>query len=93
MKKNWDRRKFFTLEKRQELEFLLQEGCRVREISKKFGICTATLYTELKKGMTEEDYEKGRYIKYSVGRAIKKDVEQHLGEEELKLLQEFQDAT
>lgn len=55
----------WTGEKREELEFLLNEGYAIRKISELMGISPAAIYKELKDVLTEEEYENRQYLKYT----------------------------
>ena len=72
--------KIWNKEKREELEYLLKEGYRVPYIAKMFQLSPATIYRELKYVLTEKEYEGRQFVKYSVERAINKDIETIKGE-------------
>ena len=48
----------------------LEEGCRVADMAEALGVTGQTLRYELMRGMSEEDYKKGRYLQYSAERSI-----------------------
>ena len=55
---------------RKVLESLAKEGCRVADMAEALGVTGQTLRYELMRGMSEEDYKKGRYLQYSAERSI-----------------------
>lgn len=73
--------KFFDLENRKKLEFLLSDGFSLTIIQKKLDVTRSMLYTEIKKGLTAEEYKYRRYVKYNPIRAIIADIEKAVGEE------------
>ena len=46
--------RYFTLEQRKEIEKLHNEGVRTVEIAERIGRSVAAVYTELKRGYTQE---------------------------------------
>ncbi|MDY6037470.1 MAG: hypothetical protein SPI74_00500 [Eubacterium sp.] len=84
--------KYFSLENRKKLKFLLGEGFSITLIQKKLSITRTSMYTELKKGLTEDEYTNRQYVKYDYIRAIEKDVEKYIGAESLKELKERYNA-
>lgn len=79
----------FDIEKRKKLAFLLKEGFNIKTIAESINVSRQSIYRELKKGLTSEEYEYGRHIKYSPKRAIESDVKQFIGKESLELLKEY----
>ena len=73
----------YTLEDRLLLKQLLLEGYQVKEITNMTRISRATIYNELKRGLTSSEYVNRRYIKYEPARAIEHDIKNRFGEEEL----------
>ena len=61
--------KLWTDANRENLEFLLQEGYQVPKISKLIGISPATIYSELRMTLTEDEYADSRFTKYTSERA------------------------
>ena len=53
--------KFFDLDNRKKLEFLLSDGFSLTIIQKKLDVTRSILYTEIKKGLTAEEYKNRRY--------------------------------
>ncbi len=80
MKSNW------TLEKRQQLEHLLAEGFNVNRIRELVGGSAATILKEIKRGVSEEEYNQKRFVKYSFKQAIYTEVLEDIGKEQLDVL-------
>ena len=49
--------KFFTLDNRNKLQFLLSDGFSLTVIQNTLNITRSVLYTEIKKGLTAEEYK------------------------------------
>lgn len=64
MSSSWNR------EKCETLELLLKEGFTVPKIAKQLNTTPGTIYRELKRTLTSEEYEEKRYIKYCAEKAI-----------------------
>ena len=62
----------WTEERRKQLEFLLREDFSILEIAEVLGVSHATIYNELKKHLSVEEYSKKRFRKYSAERAMNK---------------------
>lgn len=73
--------KFFDLDNRKKLEFLLSDGFSLTIIQKKLDVTRSMLYTEIKKGLTAEEYKYRRYVKYNPIRAIIADIEIAIGKD------------
>lgn len=73
--------KFFVLDNRKKLEFLLSDGFSLTVIQNTLNVTRSVLYTEIKKGLTAEEYKNRRYVKYSPIRAIIADIEKAVGED------------
>lgn len=80
MKSNW------TLEKRQQLEHLLAEGFNVNQVRELVGGSASTILKEIKRGVSEEEYDQKRFVKYSFKQAIYKEVLENIGKEQLDIL-------
>lgn len=80
MKSNW------TLEKRQQLEHLLAEGFNVNQVRELVGGSASTILKEIKRGVSEEEYNQKRFVKYSFKQAIYKEVLENIGKEQLDIL-------
>lgn len=80
MKSNW------TLEKRQQLEHLLAEGFNVNQVRELVGGSASTILKEIKRGVSEEEYDQKRFVKYSFKQAICKEVLENIGKEQLDIL-------
>ena len=52
-------------EMRELLEDLLKKGYSVTDICEELMISPTALYSELKRGLSEEDFNKRRYVPYS----------------------------
>lgn len=72
--------RIWTSENRKILEKLLKEGYRIPWIAKSMGISTATVYTEIKSTIGEDEYKARRYIKYTAEKAIDKKIMEIKGE-------------
>ena len=66
----------WDLKQREMLEKLLQEGLNISRIAKAMKMPAATIYKEIQKGTTMEEYATGRYLKYSAQRSIDSQVEE-----------------
>jgi len=71
--------KFFDLDNRKKLEFLLSDGFSLTIIQKKLDVTRSVLYTEIKKGLTAKEYQNRQYVKYNPIRAIIADIEIAVG--------------
>ena len=80
MKSNW------TLEKRQQLEHLLAEEFNVNQVRELVGGSASTILKEIKRGVSEEEYNQKRFVKYSFKQAIYKEVLENIGKEQLDIL-------
>lgn len=73
--------KFFDLDNRKKLEFLLSDGFSLTIIQKKLDVTRSVLYTEIKKGLTAKEYQNRQYVKYNPIRAIIADIETAVGKD------------
>lgn len=73
--------KFFDLDNRKKLEFLLSDGFSLTIIQKKLDVTRSVLYTEIKKGLTAKEYQNRQYVKYNPIRAIIADIEIAIGKD------------
>ena len=73
--------KFFDLDNRKKLEFLLSDGFSLTIIQKKLDVTRSILYTELMRGLTAEEYKNRQYVKYNLIRAIITDIEIAVGKD------------
>ena len=71
--------KFFDLDNRKKLEFLLSDGFSLTIIQKKLDVTRSVLYTEIKKGLTAKEYQNRQYVKYNPIRAIIADIDIAIG--------------
>ena len=55
---------------RMGLEKMLKEGFPISHISQELGITKATIYEEVKKGVTEQEYRNRQYSKYLAKKSI-----------------------
>ena len=65
----------WTLELRENLEIYLKDGFSVKKISEKMEISVVSIYNEISKGVTPEEYENGQYVKYSAQKSIESQLE------------------
>jgi len=80
--------KFFNLDNRKKLQLLLLDGFSLTVIQKTLNITRSVLYTEIKKGLTDEEYKNRRYVKYNLTRAIIADIEKFVGEDSWNFVKE-----
>jgi hypothetical protein len=80
--------KFFTLDNRNKLQFLLSDGFSLTVIQNTLNITRSVLYTEIKKGLTAEEYKNRRYVKYNPIRAIIADIEKAVGKDSWDIVKE-----
>jgi predicted DNA-binding protein YlxM (UPF0122 family) len=80
--------KFFTLDNRNKLQFLLSDGFSLTVIQNTLNITRSVLYTEIKKGLTAEEYKNRRYVKYNPIRAIIADIEIAVGKDSWDIVKE-----
>ena len=80
--------KFFDLDNRKKLQFLLSDGFSLTIIQKKLDITRSILYTELKRGLTAEEYKNRQYVKYSPVKAIVSEIKKSVGEDSWNLVKE-----
>lgn len=80
--------KFFTLDNRNKLQFLLSDGFSLTVIQNTLNITRSVLYTEIKKGLTAEEYKNRRYVKYNPIRAIIDDIEKAVGKDSWDIVKE-----
>ena len=80
--------KFFDLDNRKKLQFLLSDGFSLTIIQKKLDITRSILYTELKRGLTAEEYKNRQYVKYSPVKAIITDIEIAVGKDSWDIVKE-----
>jgi hypothetical protein len=80
--------KFFTLDNRNKLQFLLSDGFSLTVIQNTLNITRSVLYTEIKKGLTAEEYKNRRYVKYNLIRAIITDIEIAVGKDSWDIVKE-----
>lgn len=73
--------KFFDLDNRKKLEFLLSDGFSLTVIQNTLNVTRSVLYTEIKKGLTAEEYQNRQYVKYNPIRAIIADIEIAIGKD------------
>ncbi len=80
--------KFFDLDNRKKLQFLLSDGFSLTIIQKKLDVTRSILYTELKRGLTAEEYKNRQYVKYNPIRAITVDIEKAVGKDSWDIVKE-----
>lgn len=80
--------KFFDLDNRKKLQFLLSDGFSLTIIQKKLDITRSILYTELKRGLTAEEYKNRQYVKYSPVKAIVSEIKKYVGEDSWNFVKE-----
>ena len=80
--------KFFTLDNRNKLQFLLSDGFSLTVIQNTLNITRSVLYTEIKKGLTAEEYKNRRYVKYNPIRAIIADIKIAVGKDSWDIVKE-----
>lgn len=80
--------KFFNLDNRKKLQFLLSDGFSLTIIQKKLDVTRSILYTELMRGLTAEEYKNRQYVKYNLIRAIITDIEIAVGKDSWDIIKE-----
>jgi hypothetical protein len=80
--------KFFNLDNRKKLQFLLSDGFSLTIIQKKLDVTRSILYTELMRGLTAEEYKNRQYVKYNLIRAIIADIEKAVGKDSWDIVKE-----
>ncbi len=80
--------KFFNLDNRKKLQFLLSDGFSLTIIQKKLDVTRSILYTELMRGLTAEEYKNRQYVKYNLIRAIIADIEIAVGKDSWDIVKE-----
>lgn len=80
--------KFFNLDNRKKLQFLLSYGFSLTIIQKKLDVTRSILYTELMRGLTAEEYKNRQYVKYNLIRAIITDIEIAVGKDSWDIVKE-----
>ena len=80
--------KFFNLDNRRKLQFLLSDGFSLTIIQKKLDVTRSILYTELMRGLTAEEYKNRQYVKYNLIRAIITDIEIAVGKDSWDIVKE-----
>ena len=80
--------KFFNLDNRKKLQFLLSDGFPLTIIQKKLDVTRSILYTELMRGLTAEEYKNRQYVKYNLIRAIITDIEIAVGKDSWDIVKE-----
>ena len=80
--------KFFNLDTRKKLQFLLSDGFSLTIIQKKLDVTRSILYTELMRGLTAEEYKNRQYVKYNLIRAIITDIEIAVGKDSWDIVKE-----
>lgn len=80
--------KFFNLDNRKKLQFLLSDGFSLTIIQKKLDVTRSILYTELMRGLTAEEYKNRQYVKYNLIRAIITDIEIAVGKDSWDIVKE-----
>lgn len=66
---------------RMQLKYMLSEGIMQKEIIKDFDISRDTLKSELKRGLTAEEFAEKRYLKYLPVRAIVTEIKELFGDD------------
>lgn len=64
------KKKIWTLDDRKMLESLLKQGFKISKISEVLGIGTASIYNEIRRGVSADEYNQHRYIKYTAKASI-----------------------
>lgn len=80
--------RIWTIKMREQLKFVLGEGLLPTHIVKDFNISRPALLKELKRGLTEDEYNEKRYIKYLPVRALKAEINEVFGENVLEYIKD-----
>lgn len=81
--------RYFTYEKRKDIEVMLKEGFSVTRIAKELNISRGGMLNELQKGLKDYELKDRRYVKYIPEKAVKRDIEKVFGEDGLKAVIEY----
>ena len=65
---------------------MLAEGFNVNQVRELVGGSAATILKEIRRGVSEEEYDQKRFVKYSFKQAIYKEVLENIGKEQLDIL-------
>lgn len=66
----------WNVEMRDALETMLKEGFRVSKIAETLSISPMSVYLEIKRGVSEEEYLNKQYTKYSAKKSVDKQLEE-----------------
>ena len=76
-----ERKKFvWRKERRSRLEVLVKEGYSVAALCKKTKYSRYVMEKELKRGLTEEEWQEKRYVKYNKYKAVYNETKEYLGD-------------
>lgn len=78
----------WDLEKRKMLQYMIKEGYSVSKIAKEMDTTSSSIYSELKRGIPQEEYTNGQYVKYNACMALRNDAERVFGTDGLAALVE-----
>lgn len=76
----------WNTELREGLKFLIENGFTIKKIMEEMNMSYPTLNAEIKRGLTQEEYENKQYLKYDIVRATTNYAALQIGIEELKLI-------
>lgn len=66
----------WNVEMRDALETMLKEGFRVSKIAETLSISPMSVYLEIKRGVSGEEYLNKQYTKYSAKKSVDKQLEE-----------------
>lgn len=72
-------KKIWTKEERERFKDIVSEGYGISKIEELTGLSKYIIRTEIKRGITEEEYKNQQYVKYSVRRAILTEARELMG--------------
>ena len=79
----------WEMERRKQLQLLLEQGYTVGRVSEILGLARPTIFAEIKRGTTVDEYREKRFVKYSIERAICAEVAQYFGKEAIDVIKAY----
>jgi len=76
----------WSIKDRKRLQVLCREGFTIARIVEVFDVSRVVINKELQRGLTEEEWNERRYVKYSIKKAILSEAKEKLGKEKFEYL-------
>lgn len=76
----------WNIELREELKFLIEQGFTIKKIMEDLDMSYPTLNSEIKRGLTKEEYKNKQYLRYNIVRATTNYAIEQVGLKEIKLI-------